>query len=331
MTDRLKKVVITGGAGRIGQQLLLQIAQGLLFGLNQPISLSILEQTHNLEKCRGIKLELDDCLFPLLKGFNFTDKPEIAFLEADLVFFLGAKKSANPLNREPTLIGNWSSLQKQAWALNKVAHSHVLSIVIANPCNTNAYVLLKNAPSIPPQNFHALSYIDLHRARQIISNKQQLHHDQIKNVIVWGNHSSTVVADYSHASLDNELLNHKFSEDVFVECRKVVQGRGQEVTNAYDGVSSCLSPAYLAIQCARALLFPNFNDLNDSFFCSSFYSRGNPYGFDDDLIFSMPCITKKEGVYTIPEKYMPDKKLADDIRASEAELIHERELYKKKF
>ena len=44
--------------------------------------------------------------------------------------------------------------------MNKYAKRTCHSVVIANPANTMTYVLAKNAPDIPKENFCALTRLD---------------------------------------------------------------------------------------------------------------------------------------------------------------------------
>jgi len=48
---------------------------------------------------------------------------------------------------------------------------------------------MKNAPSIPKENFTAMTRLDMNRGVGILSEKLRVEPKKIKNVIVWGNHS----------------------------------------------------------------------------------------------------------------------------------------------
>ena len=60
------RVAVTGAAGNIGYALVYRIANGDLFGPDQPVILHMLEITPALKALEGVAMELDDCAFPLL-------------------------------------------------------------------------------------------------------------------------------------------------------------------------------------------------------------------------------------------------------------------------
>lgn len=62
-------------------------------------------------------------------------------------------------------------------------------------------------------------------------------------------------------------------------------------------------------------------------FSVGLHSQGNPYGIDDDLIFSFPC-QMKDGKAMIIEGKTIDPFLREKIKATEKELIEEREMVK---
>lgn len=74
-------------------------------------------------------------------------------------------------------------------------------LVIANPANTNALILKEFAPSIPEKNITCLTRLDHNRALGQISEKLNVDVSDVKNVIIWGNHSSTQYPDVNHATV----------------------------------------------------------------------------------------------------------------------------------
>ena len=73
---------------------------------------------------------------------------------------------------------------------------------MANPANTNALILKEFAPSIPDRNITCLTRLDHNRALGQISERLNVHVSDVKNVIIWGNHSSTQYPDVNHATVD---------------------------------------------------------------------------------------------------------------------------------
>ena len=62
------RVAVTGAAGQIGYSLLFRIASGSMLGPDTPVILQLLEITPALKALEGVRMELDDCAFPLLAG-----------------------------------------------------------------------------------------------------------------------------------------------------------------------------------------------------------------------------------------------------------------------
>ncbi|CAL5423902.1 unnamed protein product [Camellia sinensis] len=74
-------------------------------------------------------------------------------------------------------------------------------LVVANPANTNALILKEFAPSIPEKNITCLTRLDHNRALGQISERIHVHVGDVKNVIIWGNDSSTQYPDANHATV----------------------------------------------------------------------------------------------------------------------------------
>lgn len=74
-------------------------------------------------------------------------------------------------------------------------------LVVANPANTNALILKEFAPSIPEKNITCLTRLDHNRTLGQISERLKVHVSDVKNVIIWGNHSSTQYPDVNHATV----------------------------------------------------------------------------------------------------------------------------------
>jgi len=307
----MKIIAITGGAGHIAYSLLFRLASGELFGEEQ-IELRLLELPHSLGALEGIKMELDDCSFPLLKKIVCTDDPYTAFESADFIFFVGARPRTKGMERKELISSNASIFAEHGKALNKVASRGVTSLVVGNPCNTNCLVLMKNAPDL--KNFHAMTRLDQNRAQHQLAAKAGCNVDEVKNLTIWGNHSSTQVPDFVNATIRGEradrVIDRTWLESTFIE---TVQNRGAQILEA-RGLSSAASAASAAIDAAKSIV------KRDQVFSSCVYSMGNSYGIDEDLIFSFPV--GPEGIIAdIPW----DDYLSVKIRASEKELQEERE------
>ncbi len=230
-------------------------------------------------------MELEDCFLPRLQEVVCTDDPAQAFEGADLVFFAGAAIGLSREVRE----ANWAALAAQGAALGRAASPGVVSVVVANPCNANAYILFKTS-GMAPEKFHALTLLDEHRASNACK----------RRVPVFGNHSPTVAVEGSE-----ELV-------------RFLQTRAPSVTERKGGISSGFSASWAAVSHARALY------RKGALFSSGVYSRGNRYGIDEDLFYSFSCRSLGAGAFEIEDLAVTEL-LLERMRISERELQEERE------
>jgi malate dehydrogenase len=151
------RVAVTGAAGQIGYALLFRIASGEMLGRDQPVILQMLELPIDKAQAalRGVMMELEDCAFPLLAGMIGTDDPKVAFKDADVALLVGAKPRGPGMERKDLLMENAKIFIEQGKAIDAVASRNIKVLVVGNPANTNAYIAMKSAPSIPAKNFTA--------------------------------------------------------------------------------------------------------------------------------------------------------------------------------
>merc|ERR1712002_604351 len=200
MSDPLK-VVVTGAAGQIGYSILYMIASGAVFG-NRKVILHLLDITPCMGTVGGVVMELYDCAFPHLAGVVSTDDPAVAFNDVDAAFLIGAFPRKEGMERKDLLAANVKIFKAQGQAMDKFAKKSVKVLVVGNPANTNALICSKYAPSIPKENFSAMTRLDQNRAQAQIAQRLGLPVAAVKNVIIWGNHSSTQFPDVKHAVAD---------------------------------------------------------------------------------------------------------------------------------
>ena len=160
------RVAVTGAAGQIGYSLLFRIANGEMLGKDQPVILQLLELP--IEKAqaalKGVMMEVEDCAFPLLAGMEGTADPAVAFKDADVALLVGAKPRGPGMERKDLLMENAKIFIEQGKALDRAAARNVKVLVVGNPANTNAYIAMKSAPSLPKKNFTAMLRLDHNRA-----------------------------------------------------------------------------------------------------------------------------------------------------------------------
>ena len=313
------RVVVTGAAGQIGYALLFRIASGAMLGPDQPVILHLLEITPALGALNGVVMELNDCAFPLLKGVVATDDLSVAFKDADYALLVGAMPRKDGMERKDLLSANGGIFGPQGKALNDHASRDVKVLVVGNPANTNALIAQQNAPDLDPKCFTAMVRLDHNRAMSQLSEKTGSHSTDVKNVIIWGNHSATQYPDIHHATVKGtaaiDQVDQDWYESTFIPD---VQQRGAAIIKA-RGASSAASAASAAIDHMRswALGTP----------AGEYVSMGIPsdgsYGIEEGVIYGYP-VTCKDGKYEIVQGLEINEFSRAKMDATDAELREER-------
>lgn len=326
MTKSLKRIAVTGGAGQIAYSILFRIASGELLGADQPIALHILEIPEAIGQLKGVAMELEDCAFPLLKEIHIGSDPYEIFEGVNYAMLIGAKPRGPGMERKDLLADNGKIFIEQGKALNQKAAPGVLVHVVGNPCNTNCLICMHHAPKIAPTQFFAMTRLDQNRATAFLAKKAHTSIDRVKNVTIWGNHSSTQVPDFIHAQINGHPAEQEIKDRNWLEKDffSGVQKRGAEVIAA-RGKSSAASAAHAAIESLRSLITPT---PKDQWFSVAISSNHNPYGVHKGLIFSFPCRSKGNGALEIVEGLHWDEFLKQKISLTEKELLEEKELIK---
>ena len=195
MTSSPLRVVVTGAAGQISYSLLPNIAAGRMFGPNQPVILHLLEIAPALNALNGVVMELEDGAYPLLQGVVATADVAVAFKDVDVAILVGAFPRKQGMERKDLLEKNANIFKEQGAAIDKYASRNVKVLVVGNPANTNCLICKHYAPSIPAENFSALTRLDHNRAKAQIAKRLNVPVGEVKNVTIWGNHSSTQYAE----------------------------------------------------------------------------------------------------------------------------------------
>lgn len=298
MSDPIN-VVVTGAAGQIAYSLLYQLAAGSVFGPKQPINLRLLDIPVMMKVLDGVVMELEDLALPLLREIVPTADPAVAFKDVAAAFLVGAMPRKEGMERKDLLAANVEIFKVQGEALDKYARKDVKVLVVGNPANTNALICSHYAPSIPKRNFTAMTRLDQNRAQAALAARLNVQVDAIKNVIIWGNHSSTQYPDASHATVasssvtkpvpamvnDENWLNNKFVE--------TIQKRGAAVISARK-MSSAMSAAKAAGDHMRDW----WMGTKPGEWVSMGVLSDGSYGIPKDIVFSFP-VTTESGQYKI--------------------------------
>ena len=298
MSKKPVRVAVTGAAGQIGYALLFRIASGEMLGKDQPVILQLLEvPVEGPQKAlKGVMMELEDCAFPLLAGMEAHGDPTAAFKDTDYALLVGARPRGPGMERADLLAANAQIFTAQGRALDASASRDVKVLVVGNPANTNAYIAMKSAPSLPRENFTAMLRLDHNRALSQIAAKTGKPVSSIKKLAVWGNHSPTMYADYRFATIDGASVKDMINDQVWnAETFLPTVGKRGAAIIAARGVSSAASAANAAIDHMHDWALGT----GDEWVTMGVASNGE-YGIPKDVMFGYP-VTCAGGQYKIIE------------------------------
>ena len=315
------RVAVTGAAGNISYAMLFRIASGEMLGKDLPVILQLLEITPALDALKGVVMELEDCAFPLLAGIVQTDDATVAFKDVDYALLVGARPRGPGMERKDLLEANAAIFSAQGKALNEVASRDVKVLVVGNPANTNALIAQRNAPDLDPRNFTAMTRLDHNRAMAQLADKTDSTVNDIQNMTIWGNHSSTQYPDLTACTVNGkpalDLVDRDWYENTYIP---EVQQRGAAIIKA-RGASSAASAANAAIAHMRTWALGT--DEND-WVSMGVYSNGE-YGIAKGLIYSFPC-TCSNGDWSIVDGVDVSSDFSKEkMAATEQELSEERD------
>ena len=289
------RVAVTGAAGQIGYSLLFRIANGEMLGRDQPVILQLVELPLDKAQAalKGVMMELEDCAFPLLAGMSGSADPNVAFRDADIAMLVGARPRGPGMERKDLLLENAKIFIEQGKALDAVALRDVRVLVVGNPANTNAYIAMKSAPSLPARHFTAMLRLDHNRALSQLAAKSGKPVSAIQKLIVWGNHSPTMYPDYRFATADGQSVKQIINDEnwnrtVFLP---TVGKRGAAIIEA-RGLSSAASAANAAVDHVRDWMLGT----SGQWVTMGVPSDGS-YGIPRDMIYGVP-VTTRDGEYT---------------------------------
>ena len=319
------RIAVTGAAGQIGYSLLFRIASGAVFGPNTPVILQLLEITPALGALEGVRMELDDCAFPLLAGVVCTDNAETAFGDADAAFLVGAMPRKDGMERGDLLSANGGIFKPQGQALGAAAKKDVKVLVVGNPANTNAVIAMNNAKGLDPSRFTAMTRLDHNRALTQLATKVGKSVTDIKKMTIWGNHSSTQYPDLFHCEVNGQNAAALVNDQAWIENDFIptVAKRGAAIIKA-RGLSSAASAANAAIDHMNSWVLGT----PEGDWVSMAIPSDGSYGVPEGIISSFPCVCK-DGSYSIVQGLDIDDFSRARIDASAAELVEERDEVKK--
>ncbi len=319
-TNNVKKIAVTGAAGQICYSLLFRLAAGDLYGNAQRIELRLLDLPQAQASLRGVVMELEDCAFPLLANIVMTDDPAGAFKDIDAAFLVGSRPRSKGMERRDLLSANAEIFKLQGRAINENARRDARVLVVGNPANTNASILIRNAPDFEANHVSSMMRLDHNRALTQLARKANYSVSEIERLVVWGNHSPTMFPDWTFATIDGRPLPSVIDdEDWYRETLiEEVARRGTAVIET-RGASSAASAANAAIDQMRDWLKGT-----DGRWTSMAVRSTGEYGVPKGLVSGFPVVCD-EGTWRIVEGLDLSEFQQHRLKRTVEELIEERD------
>lgn len=311
-------VALTGGCGNISYSLAFKIASGEFLGKDQPVILNLIDIPQMESKLQGVKMELDDCAFPLLVKTNTTSDLSKGFKDIDIALLVGSKPRSKDMVRKDLLTQNGKIFVEQGKALGDNAKRSVKVLVVGNPANTNCLIAMKNAKGLKPENFNAMTRLDHNRALSQLAEKLNVRTTDIKKLAIWGNHSDTMYPDLRYTEVQGkkalDLVDRSWYENEYIS---KVGLRGKEIINV-RGASSAASAGNAALDHVR-----DWIQGSQDWVSMAVPTDGTLYDVPKDLIFSFPCTTEN-GKYQVVKGLELDEFAKKKIEVTTKELLEER-------
>ena len=318
MTKSPLTVAVSGAAGQICYALLFRIANGDVFGADQPVRLNLLDLPQAQSAVSGVVMELEDCAFPLLENVLTTDDPATAFRDIDAAFLVGSRPRSKGMERRDLLSANAEIFKVQGRALNDGAKRSAKILVVGNPANTNAYIATQFAPDMPRGAITSMIRLDHNRAASQLAARAKVGVDEIERLIVWGNHSPTMFADWRYATARGLALPDLIADEAWYRDTLIgsVARRGTTIIEA-RGASSAASAANAAIDHMR-----DWTRGTGGRWVSMGVPSDGAYGIPVNMICGM-AVTCEDGAYRKVEGLIIDAFARSMLDVTVSELAEE--------
>ena len=323
MPEAHVRIAVTGAAGQIGYALLFRIGSGQMFGPETRVDLQLLELEAALPALDGVRMELEDCAFPLVERIVCTSDTDAAFAGVNWALLVGAVPRKQGMERKDLLTVNGGIFATQGEAIARNAADDCSVLVVGNPCNTNALIGASAAGrhGMPSDRWFAMTMLDQNRGRSQLAAKAGVPVRDVRDLAIWGNHSSTQFPDAWHATIGERAAPEVIDDEGWLrdEFIATVQQRGAEIIKA-RGQSSAASAANAVIDTVRNVAQPS----GEIFSSAVPAPAWGGYGVPEGLVFGYPLRAAAPGEVEIVQGIEHDPFARGKIEETTNELLEER-------
>jgi malate dehydrogenase len=323
MPDTHVTVTVTGAAGQIGYALLFRIGSGQMFGPNTHVELRLLELEAALPALDGVRMELEDCSFPLVDRIVCTSDTDEAFAGANWALLVGAVPRKQGMERNDLLTINGGIFTGQGAAIARNAAGDCRVLVVGNPCNTNALIgsTAAEREGMPRDRWFAMTMLDENRGRSQLAGRAGVPVAEVRDLAIWGNHSSTQFPDAWHATIGGRSAPEVIADEEWLrgDFITTVQQRGAEIIKA-RGQSSAGSAANAIVDTVRKLAQPS----GEIFSAAIPAPVADAYDVPEGLVFGFPLRASAPGSVEIVAGIEHGDFALSRIEQTTSELVEER-------
>jgi len=268
-------------------------------------------------------MELEDGAFPLLTEIVCTSDTDSAFAGANWALLVGAVPRKQGMERKDLLSINGGIFTGQGEAIARNAADDCRVLVVGNPCNTNALIGSTAAArhGMPRDRWFAMTMLDENRGRSQLASKAGVPVSEVRDLAIWGNHSSTQFPDAWHATIGGRPATELIADVAWLEGEFIanVQQRGAEIIRA-RGQSSAASAANAVIDTVRNVARPT----GERFSSAIVAPASGGYDVPAGLVFGYPLRATSPGNVQIEQGIEHGDFARGKIAATTVELLEER-------
>ena len=302
------RICITNASSDVCYSLLNSVGRGDVFGADNELIVRLYDSSGNTEMLEGLKMELEDLAHGLVRGIELVTDTKKAFEDCDAILLLDEILQQEK-TKDDWIKENADLFTKYAQVIDEVSKKTVKVLLAGHgPLNFNAYMMIKNAPSIPRQNIAAMSRLTENLYKSVIADRLKVNSAGVVDLIVWGDPNGAHLADASvcrvhgydgaivgpdsySVSAVEMVFDKKWLEGDFVELAKVRKALSEELMK------------HPAVMCQAAAIAStlqhwfNGSPLGQTFslgICSDGW-----YGIPKDLVYSFPVTFHPKGYWNV--------------------------------